>query len=320
MLEVQRISKYYGSKMAIEDISFCAEKGQVIGLLGHNGCGKTTTMSIITNCLAPSSGDVLLQGHSVRNDPIQVKKMIGYLPEIPPVYPDMTVEEQLRFACDLRGIPHTRQKQEISRACEDLNITGVRDRLIQNLSKGYRQRVGFAQALIGRPPLLVLDEPTVGLDPQQIIDLRALIVRLKQEHTVILSSHILSEIAMTCDRIVVLSNGYLVADDTLDGLIKRTDQPGLLILQADGPEEQVATVIRALPHVQQCTVQWNLTTGKQEYHIQAEPDADIHAMLLQALSEKGFTVRMLKPAQASLEDVFLRLTQDLRYQREGKEE
>lgn len=314
MLQVREITKYYGSKMAIENISFQAEKGQVIGLLGHNGCGKTTSMSIITNCLAPSWGDVLLDGISVQQEPLKAKAKIGYLPELPPVYPDMTVNEQLRFACDLRGIPHRQQEKQIAAACEDLNITGVRGRLIQNLSKGYRQRVGFAQALIGRPPLLVLDEPMVGLDPQQIIDLRKLIVRLKQEHTVILSSHILSEIAMTCDRIVVLSNGHLVADDTLEGLVQRVNDPGALVLQADGTETAVMGLIRSVPGVEKCTIHQSLTNSKPEYHIQAKADADIHQQLVRTLDAGGCTLRMLKPAQASLEDVFLRLTRDRRYE------
>ena len=180
MLEVKNISKYYGSKMAIENISFSAARGQIIGLVGHNGSGKTTTMSIITNCLAPDGGSVMVDGVSAQTDPVKLRSKIGYLPEIPPVYTDMTVDEQLSFACGLKGLPRGEYEGQIAAACEKLNITGVRGRLIKNLSKGYRQRVGIAQALIGDPPLLILDEPTVGLDPQQIIELRELIASLRK--------------------------------------------------------------------------------------------------------------------------------------------
>ena len=319
MLEVNGISKYYGSKMAIEDIRFSAEKGQIIGLVGHNGCGKTTTMSIITNCLAPSQGDVLVDGVSVRDFPKKTKRKIGYLPEIPPVYPDMTVEEQLRFACGLRDLEAGRWEKEIAQACEDLAITGVRKRLIHNLSKGYRQRVGFAQALIGRPPLLILDEPTVGLDPQQVIELRALIMRLKQDHTIILSSHILSEIAVTCDRIVVLSNGRLVADDTLDGLIQRTSEQNGLLLQADGDPEQILSLVRSISGVVSCSTCVSPTNGELEYRIELERGIEIHRELFEAMAAHHFAIRLLRPVQASLEEIFLHLTQDRRYEREEKE-
>ena len=315
MLEVKELCKYYGSKMAIENITFSAEKGQVIGLLGHNGCGKTTTMSIIANCLTPSCGDVLVDGVSVREFPLKTKGKIGYLPEIPPLYPDMTVEEQLRFACGLRRLESSRYEEEISRACEDLNIVGVRKRLIHNLSKGYRQRVGFAQALIGRPPLLILDEPTVGLDPQQIIELRELIMRLKEDHTVILSSHILSEIAVTCDRIVVLSNGHLVADDTLDGLIRHVSGLNRLLLQVDGTPEQIVSLVCAIPGVLDCSICVSQTNGELEYQIDLEQGAEIYRELFAAMAAQNCAIRLLRPVQANLEEIFLQLTQDRRYER-----
>ena len=314
MLEVNGISKLYGAKMAIENISFSAERGQVIGLLGHNGCGKSTIMSIITNCLVPSSGDVLVDGISVSSFSLKTKQKIGYLPEIPPVYSDMTVEEQLNFACGLRNIDKGCREKEIARACEDLNITGVRKRLIRNLSKGYRQRVGFAQALIGRPPLLILDEPMVGLDPQQIIELRELIIRLKQNHTVILSSHILSEIAVTCDRIVILSNGHLVADDTLERLVARTSGRNRFILQADGSVPEILSLLQIIPGVVECNTYVSQINGELEYHIDMDQDGDVLKDLFQAMAENGHVIRLLKPIQASLEEIFLDLTQDRRYE------
>lgn len=214
MLEVQSLTKYYGKSMAIEDISFSVGRGEIVGLLGHNGSGKSTTMGIMTGCLAASSGQVLIDGADIATNPEQAKGKLGYLPEIPPVYPDMTVEEQLTFASRLRAIPAADCPDAVDDACRKLNITGVRHRLIENLSKGYRQRVGFAQAILGNPPLIILDEPTVGMDPGQIIELRNVISELGKERTIILSSHILSEITAVCSRIIILSNGHLVADDT----------------------------------------------------------------------------------------------------------
>lgn len=313
MLEVKGISKFYGNKMAVQDISFSVSSGQVVGLLGHNGCGKSTTMNIITNCLAPSEGEVIIDGISVVENPVAAKAKIGYLPEIPPVYPDMTVEEQLRFACGLRKVPKQEYETQIATVCDYLNITGVRKRLIHNLSKGYRQRVGFAQALIGNPELLILDEPTVGLDPQQIIELRELIMRLKEKHTIIISSHILSEIAVTCDRILVLSNGRLVADDTLSGLVRRASEHAELVLQADGTPEQIMALVRSIESVEECRVEKDPVTGEPEYHIRVKEEQDIHSELFECLAKADCPIRVLKPVHASLEDVFLRLTQDRRY-------
>ena len=313
MLEVKNICKYYGGTMAIDNISFSAGENEIIGLVGHNGSGKSTTMNIITGCLAPSSGSVTINGIPINSDPVAARRQTGYLPEIPPVYPDMTVEEQLKFACRLRSIPKNETEKEISDACEGLNITGVRKRLIRNLSKGYRQRVGFAQALIGKPPLLVLDEPTVGLDPQQIMELREFISQLKSSHTVILSSHILSEIAATCDRLVVLSSGRLAADDTISGLSgKASEQEGIL-LRADGPTDRIISVVTGLSGVISCVPEKDGTVK-----IRTEGGADIHRELFKALSEANMPISMLTPVSVSLEDIFMQLTHDERYTKTGE--
>lgn len=318
MLEVRGISKYYGNKMAIQDISFSTEEGQIVGLLGHNGSGKSTTMNIITGCLIPSEGEVWIDGISVAENPIAAKMKIGYLPEIPPVYSDMTVEEQLQFACGLQRIPRKDYAMQIENVCAYLNIRGVKKRLIQNLSKGYRQRVGFAQALIGNPPVLILDEPMVGLDPQQIMELRELIMRLKEKHTIILSSHILTEIAVTCDRLVVLSNGRLVADDTLNGLLQKPPGKREWILKTDGTKEQILAVIYGIPEVESCLTKMDPVSGEIEYHIHTSENVEIHRKLFTGLVQADCPIRLLQPLQNTLEDIFLKLTQDRRYERRGE--
>ena len=287
--------------MAIENISFSAARGQIIGLVGHNGSGKTTTMSIITNCLAPDGGSVMVDGVSAQDDPVKLRSKIGYLPEIPPVYTDMTVDEQLSFACGLKGLPRGEYEGQIAAACEKLNITGVRGRLIKNLSKGYRQRVGFAQAL--------------GLDPQQIIELRELIASLREKHTVILSSHILTEIAATCDRLVVLSSGHLAADSTLDELLKSAGSQAGLLLQADASAEKLMGIVRAIGCVLDCRAETD-EAGHTQIRIYTQDGADIHRELFTALSKADCPIRSLRPAEVSLEDVFLQLTHDSRYKTE----
>ncbi len=313
MLEVNGISKFYGATMAVQDITFSAARGQVVGLVGHNGSGKSTTMNIITHCLTPTSGSVTVDGIPVQEQPLAAKAKIGYLPELPPVYPDLLVEEQLTFACGLRGIPARRHKQEIEKVCAALDIAGVRRRLIANLSKGYRQRVGFAQALVGAPPLLVLDEPTVGLDPRQIIELRELIARLREQHTILLSSHILSEIAATCDRVVILSSGRLAADEPLSSLLQRASAQEGLLLEADGPAEEIARLVRGIPGVQAARVEGE-QAGCARLHIKPQPGCDLHRPLFRALAQADFPIRTLTPLQVGLEDIFLQLTQDQRYQ------
>lgn len=311
-MEVKNISKYYGSKMAIEDISFCAKRGEIVGLVGHNGSGKTTTMSIITNCIAPSAGTVTIDGISANDDPKAFRAKIGYLPEIPPLYTDMTVGEQLRFACGLRGIPKSEVSKQIDLVCERLNISGTKGRLIRNLSKGYKQRVGFAQALIGEPPLIILDEPTVGLDPQQIIELRELIYSLKDEHTIIVSSHILSEIAATCDRVVILSSGHLAADSSINQLLTNADSQRGYILQADGKTEFLSSIIKKIPTVKSCVAELDADNNTQ-LKIFTEKNADIHRELFAALSAAACPIKLLTPIKISLEDIFLQLTHDERY-------
>ena len=220
MIEVNHLIKKYGSHYAVNDLSFQVEKGQIYGFLGPNGAGKSTTMNIITGYLAPTAGEVKVDGHDIMKEPEEANRCIGYLPEMPPVYQDMTVQEYLRFAAELKGIPSKEREDRIEEAMSMTRVLDMRGRLIRNLSKGYKQRVGLAQALLGSPEVLILDEPTVGLDPKQIIEIRDLIKSLKNKHTIILSSHILSEVSAVCDKILIISKGKLVACDTPEGLTR----------------------------------------------------------------------------------------------------
>lgn len=308
MLETKHLTKYYGKTMAIEDISFSIGPGEVVGLLGHNGSGKSTTMSILTGCLTASGGQALIGGADVAQQPAAAKARLGYLPEHPPLYADMTVDEQLTFAARLRGITGRDTSGAIARACGQLHISGVRGRLIGNLSKGYRQRVGFAQALLGEPPLLVLDEPIVGMDPSQIIELRQVIAELGRTHTILLSSHILSEITAVCGRIIMLSNGRLVADDTPGGLLARAGGEHRLLLRADGVCEKVLAAVKSVTGVVEC----RQCPDQAEYEIETD-GRDIHPALFYALAGADCPIRSLHTAKASLEDVFLQLTRDRRY-------
>ena len=218
LIEVKHLSKRYGNHLAVDDLSFSVEKGIIYGFLGPNGAGKSTTMNILTGCLGASAGEVLIDGHSIMDEPMAAKRQIGYLPEMPPLYPDMTVEEYLRFVADAKGLSGREKKGQVLSVMEKTRVTDMRKRLIKNLSKGYRQRVGIAQALLGNPEIIILDEPTVGLDPKQIIEIREMIRELGKEHTVILSSHILSEVQAVCDSILIISKGKLVACDTAENL------------------------------------------------------------------------------------------------------
>jgi ABC-2 type transport system ATP-binding protein len=247
MIEIQNVSKRYGNKYAVNDVTFTIKKGEILGFLGRNGAGKTTTMNIITGYISASSGRVLLDGHDVLEEPRYVKRQIGYLPEQPPLYFDMTVNEYLRFVCSIKEVKSSFVKSHLDDICELVRITDVRKRLIKNLSKGYKQRVGIAQALVGNPEVVIMDEPTVGLDPKQIIEIRRLIKDLGEDHTVVLSSHILHEVADVCERVVIINNGVIVAQDTLENLTHNISDTFRLRVRVAGPEREVQRAIRELP-------------------------------------------------------------------------
>ena len=248
MIEVKNLTKHYGQKKAVNDLSFTVNDGEILGFLGPNGAGKSTTMNILTGYISSTEGQALINGIDILEEPTKAKKEIGYLPELPPLYLDMTVREYLNFIYDLKKCKLPR-KAHLEDICALVKITDVYDRIIKNLSKGYKQRVGMAQALVGNPPILILDEPTVGLDPMQIIEIRTLIKKLGKKHTVILSSHILSEIQATCDRIIIIDHGTIVADDTTENLTKLVTNDNKLIVRIDGPKDEVEKMIKGIKGV-----------------------------------------------------------------------
>ena len=307
MIEVSHLTKRYGSHLALDDLSFTIPEGQIYGLLGPNGAGKSTTMNILTGCLAATSGRVRIEGVDIFEDPMAAKKHLGYLPELPPLYMDRTPEEYLRFVARAKGIGEVRG--ELERVMALTQITDVKDRLIRNLSKGYRQRVGIAQAILGDPDIIILDEPTVGLDPRQITEIRELIQKLGENKTVILSSHILSEVQAVCDSILILSRGKLVACDTPDNLERLLTGGTALELEADTQPERLEKLLGNLPGVTGLTVgetagkhAWaRLETGKENLET-------LSKAVFFRLCEEKLPLLRLTPAKASLEDIFLELT------------
>ncbi len=307
MVEVKNLTKRYGQNLALDRVSFTVDEGSIVGFLGPNGAGKTTTMNIITGYLSATSGEVTVFGKNILEEPNEVKKMIGYLPEQPPLYLDMTVKEYLNFMYELKKVKLPREKH-IKEICELVQISNVYNRLIGNLSKGYKQRVGIAQALLGNPPVLILDEPTVGLDPKQIIEIRTLIKNLGRNHTVILSSHILPEVQAVCERIIVINRGRLVADGATDTLAHDLSQDHRLILRAEGPEREMVHELMTLPHVIDVYSLGEKEKGVYELSIEAELDTDIRRDLFALLSRKGWPMMALKNTDLTLEDLFLQLT------------
>ncbi len=307
MIEVKNLTKSYGSKKAVNDISFKAEGGQVLGFLGPNGAGKSTTMNILTGYLSSTEGQAFIDGIDILEDPINAKKLIGYLPEQPPLYFDMTVDEYLNFVYGLKGCKLPK-KSHLDEICEIVKITDVRKRLIKNLSKGYKQRVGFAQALVGNPKVLILDEPTVGLDPKQIIEIRTLIKKLGKNHTVILSSHILPEVQAVCDRIVVINKGRIVANDNADTLAKNLSADHKLVLHAEGSAEEIKKLLEGIPAMQRVFVARQVEEKVNEYHLEAKEGAEVRREVFKKLASRNYPILMMRSNELTLEEVFLKLT------------
>ena len=307
MIEVKDLVKSYGGHMAVDHLSFTVRDGQIYGFLGPNGAGKSTTMNIMTGYLGATKGEVLIDGHNILEEPEQAKKCMGYLPEVPPLYTDMTVYEYLVFAAKLKKLPKDSIKASISEVMELVKIQDVKGRLIRNLSKGYRQRVGIAQALLGSPQLIILDEPTVGLDPAQVIGIRKLIRELGKTHTVILSSHILSEVQAVCSRVLILSKGALVAEGTPEQLSEKLS-PGIrLRVTALGSSDTVLPVVGVVPGITGVQLV-SEADGEVTFTAETADTTDRRAEVSRALSEAGCTVLELTAENRSLEEVFLALT------------
>ena len=307
MIEVKNLTKRYGTNTALNNVSFTVEEGTIVGFLGPNGAGKSTTMNIITGYLSATSGSVTVQGKNTLENPNEVKKLIGYLPELPPLYMDMTVKEYLNFMYELKGGKRDR-KQHIGEICRLTKIDNVYTRLIGNLSKGYKQRVGIAQALLGNPPVLILDEPTVGLDPKQIIEIRNLIKSLGRNHTIILSSHLLPEVQAVCERVIVMNNGCLVADGATDTLAHDLSAEHRIIARIDGPESEILQAIRGMEHIVEVYSLGEKEKGVFEISIEGEPNYDLRRNLFALLTRKGWPLLALRNTDLTLEEVFLQLT------------
>ena len=307
MIEVKHLTKHYGDKVAVNDISFTVEDGEILGLLGPNGAGKSTTMNMLTGYISSTSGQALINGVDILEDPIRAKAQIGYLPELPPLYLDMTVMGYLNFVYDLKKCKLPR-RSHLKDVCNLCKINDVSGRIIKHLSKGYRQRVGLAQALIGNPPILILDEPTVGLDPKQIIEIRTLVKKLGKRHTVILSSHILTEVQAVCDRVVIINRGQIAADDTTDNLSKSVSASNKINVRISGTKAEVLQAIRAIPGVEKVHADMEREPGIFEYEIEAKHNADIRPDLNQMVQEHGWGIYKMDLGEMTLEDVFLKIT------------
>jgi ABC-2 type transport system ATP-binding protein len=308
MLKVDNISKDYGRFKPIRDVSFRLERGEVLGLLGANGAGKSTTLNMLAGYFPPSSGAISFDGFDLITAPIQYKQGLGYLPEIPPLYPDMTIAEQLTLVCSVKGIPKKDRKEEIDRVCRMGSVLDVKNRLIKNMSKGYRQRIGLAQALIGSPGLLILDEPLNGLDPQQIIDVRELIKDIGKNHAVIISSHILSEIASVSTRIQVLNKGYIVADRSPDELLNSHSESQVLKVRLSGDKQEIMGLLESLSGINRVDVRKCSEPGCMDYHLLLEAGVDVRKDLSRKLPGKAISIMQMKMTNPTLEEIFIELT------------
>lgn len=307
MIEVRNLTKHYGDKKAVNDISFTVENGEILGFLGPNGAGKSTTMNMLTGYISSTSGQALINGVDILEDPIRAKSYIGYLPELPPLYLDMTVKAYLNFVFDLKRckLPRRSHMKDVMTLCK---IKDVENRLVKNLSKGYKQRVGLAQALIGNPPVLILDEPTVGLDPKQIIEIRTLIKRLGKNHTVILSSHILSEIQAVCDRVIIINHGVIAADDTAANLSNQVTTDHRVIARIEGEKAAVLQALRTIEGLKYVRADMEREKGIWEYELEAEPGRDIRRDVNRIARENEWNILLLKTMEMTLEDIFLKIT------------
>lgn len=309
LIKIENLIKSYGNYNALKSINLEVKEGEILGLLGPNGAGKSTTMNIITGYISATEGSVQIDEFDIFKSPIEAKKRMGYLPEIPPLYPDMTVEEYLLFVSKLKKVPKSNIKNQINTIIDSTRLQDVRGRLIKNLSKGYKQRVGLAQAIVGNPEVLILDEPTVGLDPKQIIEIRNLIKELGKKHTIILSSHILSEVSAICDRVIIINKGVIVAEGTPEELSKKLSYSNKISIRIKGTVNNVEEVLKDITDIESIKNEGMKESNTVDFLIEAKNNADVRESIFNAFSKAGMPILMLKPENLTLEEIFLEVTE-----------
>lgn len=307
MIQIKNLTKRFGQHTAVDHLNFTVGKGEILGFLGPNGAGKSTTMNMITGYISATEGSVIIDGMDIVDHPLEVKSKIGYLPEFPPLYPEMTVTEYLEFVSDIKKVDAAAKKESMEKIMDLVKIGDVQGRLIKNLSKGYKQRVGLAQALIGKPEILILDEPTVGLDPKQIIEIRNLIKELGKEHTIILSSHILPEVSAVCEQVIIINKGKIVASDTPENLSKRLVGGNQLILRVAGAEEEVMNTVKTVAGISYIESKGEREPDSVDIVVESETEEDIRKPLFYALSQAKLPILMMKSMDLTLEEIFLQI-------------
>ena len=307
MIEVKNVTKKYGNFIAVDNITFTVKDGEVVGLLGQNGAGKSTTMNMITGFIEPTEGNIVINGFDIMKKPLKAKKQIGYMPENVPLYTELTVKEFVTYMAELKLVERKIRKQEVENVIKETGLQEVENKLIRNLSRGYKQRVSMAGALVGNPEVLILDEPTVGLDPKQIIEIRNLIKNLGKKHTVILSSHILSEISQICEKVVILNKGKIVAIDTPENLEEKTKEQNILYVTVEDKEEKMPNLKEKIKDIEKLEMVKDNEDGTKQYKIISKSEKDVRKLLFEILPKEGITIIELKKAETSLEDAFIKL-------------
>ena len=307
MIQVENITKRYGSFTAVENINFEIEEGEIVGFLGPNGAGKSTTMNMITGFIEPTSGKIIVDGYDISKKPRKAKRQIGYMPEGVPLYSDLTVKEFVTYMAELKGVPRKEKKEKVQKALKETGLTDVQNKLTRNLSRGYKQRVSMAGALVSNPKVIILDEPTVGLDPKQVTEIRALIKELGKEHTVILSSHILSEVSQICNRVIIINNGKIVAIDTPENLEKKVVKDNSVYVTVEDNNNKIETIKEKLPEIKEIKLVTENEDKTKKYIITADEDVDLRKSIFETFAKEGITIFEMKKSDATLEDAFMQL-------------
>ena len=319
MIEVKNVTKKYGNFVAVDNISFTVNDGEVVGFLGPNGAGKSTTMNMITGFIEPTDGTIIVNGFDTSKQSIKAKQEIGYMPEGVPLYTDLTVKEFVTYMAELKKVPHKEKKERVANVLRETGIEDVADRLIRNLSRGYKQRVSLAGALVGDPKIVILDEPTVGLDPKQITEIRQLIKRLGKKHTVILSSHILSEVSQICEKVIIINKGKIVAIDTPENLEKETERQNVILLTVEDNSNNMKTLKNDIPELIECKCIKDNDDGTKQYMLKSSTEFDLRKKLFEILPKKNITIFELKSAEKSLEDAFITIIDENTKKRKAEE-